>query len=188
MPDDSDSVWLRRIALVAVALAVLTIPVIRWLVFGPRDLESVVSAETPARLGLELTTNDGSHLPEFHNIVRNAYPDGRYRGAILTGEPQGDFLAWVIDADNIRPVMVYSRPETVDAGIWGEAQEALQGASPWWEILGRHQVNLIAIHPGRWDKLAGRLRRSAEWAIVEDGPALLVAVRKQPKLPAELQP
>jgi hypothetical protein len=180
--------WGRRVGPIAVAFAVLCTPVVRWLVLGPRELESIVSADTPARLALELTSGDGSHLPEFHNIVRNTYPDGRYRGAILTGEDQGDFLAWVLDGDNTRPVMLYSRPEAFDPGIWGEAQEALKGASPWWEILGRHQVNLIAIHPIRWEKLAGRLRGSKEWAIVEDGPALLVAVRKQPKLPAELQP
>jgi hypothetical protein len=135
-----------------------------------------------------LTAGDGTHLPAFHDIVRTAYPQGRYRGAILTGEEQGDFLAWVLDGDNTRPVMVYSRPETFNPGIWAEAEQALEGASPWWEILGRHQVNLIAINPNRWEKLAGRLRPSKEWAIVEDRPALLVAVRRQPKLPAELQP
>jgi len=188
LPAGPGAGWLHRIALVALAVAVLTTPVVRWLVLGPRDLDAIVSPDTPARLGLELAAGDGSHLPEFHDVVGAAYPDGRYRGAILTGESQGDFLAWVLDGDNTRPVMVYSRPETFDPGIWGEAQEALQGASPWWEILGRHQVNLVAIDPRRWEKLAGRLRKSREWAIVEGGPALLVAVRKQPKLPAELNP
>jgi len=130
----------------------------------------------------------GRYLPEFWRIVRAGYPDARYRGAILAGEEQGDFLAWVLDGDDTRPVMVYSRPETFDPAIWVEAQRALEGASDWWEILGRHQVNLVAVHPGRHDKLAERLRRSKEWAIVEDGPALLVAVRREPKLPAELQP
>jgi hypothetical protein len=167
---------------------VLTTPFVRWLVLGPRDLEAVVSADTPARLGLELTAGDGSHRPEFHDRVRATYPDGQYRGAILTGEPQGDFLAWDLEGDNTRPVMVYSRPDTFDPGTWGEAEQALDGASSWWEILGRHQVNLVAIDPRRWEKLAGRLRKSREWAIVEDGPALVVAIRKQPKLPAEMRP
>jgi len=33
-----------------------------------------------------------------------------------------------------------------------------------------------------------RARGSPAWRIVEDAPALLVAVRREPKLPAELQP
>lgn len=180
--------WGRRAGLIVFALAAITTPLVRWLALGPRALEGIVSADTPARLGLELTGGDGSHLPELHEIVRATYPEGRYRGAILTGEPQGDFLAWVLEGDNTRPVMVYSRPETFDPGTWGEAEEALKGASPWWEILGRHQVNLVAVDPRRWEKLAERLRKSREWAIVEDGPALVVAVRTQPKLPAEMQP
>ena len=183
--------WLRWVAFGLVGFAVVTTPAVRSLIVGPRSLNSVVSADTPARLALELTADDnnpGPHIPAFRAIVRDAYPDGRYRGAILADADQGDFLAWVLDGDNTRPVTVYSRPETFDAGIWAEAQKALDGASDWWELLGRHQVNLIVVHPGRRDKLAERLRHSAEWAIVEDAPALLVAVRRVPKLPAELQP
>jgi hypothetical protein len=188
--DGMPSLWARRIALGLFALAVLTTPAVRWLVLGPRDLLAIVSADTPARLGQELTAPDsdaGRFLPEFREAVRAAYPDGRYRGAILTGVEQGDFLAWVLDGDNTRPVMVYSRPETFGAATWGEAQGALEGKDDWWETLGRHQVNLIAIDPRRWEKLAGRLRRSPHWRMVEDGPELLVAVRREPKLPAELQ-
>jgi hypothetical protein len=179
----------RRLALIAVALAVLSTPALRALFLGPRDLDAVVTPDTPTHLAQELTATDdaGRFLTEFRQVVRATYPDGRYRGAILSGEEQGDFLAWVLDGDNTRPVMVYSRPETFDPAIWVEAQRALEGAGDWWEILGRHQVNLVAIHPGRHDKLAERLRRSKEWAIVEDGAALLVAVRREPKLPAELQ-
>ena len=135
-----------------------------------------------------MTTDAGTHLPEFRDIVRTAYPDGRYRGVILADPEPGDFLAWVLDGDNTRPVMVYTRPETFNPGIWTEAQTALDGASDWWETLGRHQANLVVVHPGRRDKLAERLRHSTEWAIVEDAPELLIAVRRVPKLPAELQP
>jgi hypothetical protein len=180
----------RRMAIIAVALAILTTPAVRWLVVGPRNLDSIVSVDTPTQLAYELTAdNDAAqYLPEFRDIVRANYPDGRFRGAILTGEEQGDFLAWVLDGDNSRPVMIHSRPETFDQDTWGEAEQALAGTSPWWEILGRQQVNLIAINPRRWVRLSERLRGSKEWAIVEDRPALLVAVRRQPKLPAELQP
>jgi hypothetical protein len=183
--------WLRRVAVGLIALAVITTPAVRSLIFGPRDVDAIVSPDTPTHLAQELTADGadaGRFLPEFRQIVRAAYPGGRYRGALLTGEEQGDFLAWVLDGDDTRPVMVYSRPETFDPAIWGEAQRALEGVGEWWEILGRHQVNLVAVHPGRHAKLAERLRRSREWAIVEDGPALLVAVRREPKLPAELRP
>jgi hypothetical protein len=180
----------RWVAVGLIALAVITTPAVRSLILGPRGLDAVVTPDTPTHLAQELTAADdaGRFPTEFRQVVRAAYPDGRYRGAILSGEEQGDFLAWVLDGDNTRPVMVYSRPETFDPAIWVEAQRALEGAGDWWEILGRHQVNLVAIHPGRHDKLAERLRRSKEWAIVEDGAALLVAVRREPKLPAELLP
>jgi hypothetical protein len=180
----------RRIALGLCALAVLSTPAVRWLVLGPRELVSIVSVDTPARLAKELTAGDadaGRFLPEFRETVRATYPEGRYRGGILTGEEQGDFLAWVLDGDDTRPVMRYSRPETFSPGTWGEMQGVLEGNTDWWETLGRHQVNLIAIDPRRWEKLADRLRRSPNWRMVEDGPALLVAVRREPKLPAELQ-
>ena len=84
--------------------------------------------------------------------------------------------------------MIYSRSEAIDPAVWADAVRALNGASDWWEILGRHQVNLIVVHPARREKLVERLRHSAEWAIVEDAPVRLVAVRRVPKLPAELQP
>ena len=76
--------------------AVLTTPGRAELIVGPRALDAIVSADTPARLALELTTdgNDGGRfLPEFREIVRAAYPDGRYRGAALTGEEQG--ISWL---------------------------------------------------------------------------------------------
>lgn len=183
--------WPLRAAILAAVVALLTTPLVRWLVLGPRALVEVVSADTPARLAQELTASETDaerYLPELRQVLQAHYPDGRYRGAILTGERQGDFLAWVLDGDNTRPVMVYSRPVVLESGTWGEAHSALEGNGDWWEVLGRHQVNLIAIPPGRWEKLAGLLRHSPAWAIVEDGPALLVAVRREPKLPAELQP
>jgi hypothetical protein len=194
LADASGSAWpsiVRRVAVGLFVFALFTTPAIRFLVFGPRQLVDIVSAGTPAQLAKELTAGEadaGRFLSEFHETIRAAYPDGRYRGAILTGEEQGDFLAWVLEGDNTRPVMVYSRPETFDTGTWAEAHGALDGVDAWWEILGRHQVNLIAINPRRWEKLAGRLRRSPNWRMVEDGPTLLVAVRREPKLPVELQP
>jgi hypothetical protein len=191
VPTAGIPVWARKIALALIALAILTTPAVRWFVCGPRGLVNIVSADTPARLAQELTADDadaGRFLPEFRETVRATYPDGRYRGAILTGAEQGDFLAWVLEGDNTRPVMVYSRPETFSPGTWAEAVAALDGRSDWWETLGRHQVNLVAINPEQYSKLADRLRRSPNWRMVEDGPALLVAVRREPKLPAELQP
>jgi hypothetical protein len=48
-------------------------------------------------------------------------------------------------------------------------------------------VNLVAIDPDRWPKLADRLRRARSWRTVQDN-GLLVAVRREPKLPVELMP
>jgi hypothetical protein len=172
--------------------AVVATPAARWLITGqPRSLESIASRDTPVRLALELTAAEehaGQHLPGLREQVRATYPAGRFRGAILCGEEQGDFLAWVLEGDNNQPVMIYSRPETFDQAHWAECRKALDGEGVWWEILGRHQVNLVVIDPGRSGKLADRLRASAEWATVQDdGPGgLLVAVRREPKLPAEL--
>jgi hypothetical protein len=176
------------------AIVVVTTPIVRWLVFGhPRALESVVSRDSPWRVARELTAGDddaGNYLPDLRETVRSAYPEGRFRGAILTGVSQGDFLAWVLDGDNNQPVMIYTRPETLDPPHWSECQRALDGFSNWWEILGRHQANLIVIEPRQNVKLAERLLASANWRIVEgDANApLLVAVRRVPKLPVEMQP
>ena len=177
----------RRWLLIVLALvAFLTTPFVRWLALGrPRAMEDIVTADTPWRVARELTA--GEELPDLRELLRD-YPAGRYRGGILPGEPQGDFLAWVLDGDNDRPVMIYTRPETIDSGYWVEFQGVLDGNSEWWEVLGRHQVNLVVIDPRRREKLADRLRGSPAWRIVEESPALLVAVRREPKLPADLQP
>jgi hypothetical protein len=187
----SGSPGVRRVAIVVAFIALASTPFVRWLVTGqPRELGKIVADDTPWRVARELTAGEddtGRYLPELRETVRAAYPKGRYRGAILTGEVQGDFLAWVLDGDNDQPVMNYSRPEALDRGHWGEVHGALDGSSDWWETLGRHQVNLVVIDPRRWTKLAERLRDSPAWRIVEDAPALLTAVRREPKLPAELQ-
>jgi hypothetical protein len=140
---------------------------------------------------MELTADDahaGRYLPELRQQARATYPEGRIRGAILCGEEQGDFLGWVLEGDERQVVLIYSRAETFDPTHWAECRKALDGEAAWWEILGRHQVNLIVIDPGRFGKLADRLRRSPEWGTVQDDGAggLLVAVRREPKLPAEL--
>jgi hypothetical protein len=180
----------HRIALFVVAFTLLWTPFARWGVSGrPRDLGDIVSNDTPWHVARELTAdgNDvGKYSPELRDTVRTAYPSGRYRGAILCDAEQGDFLAWVLDGDNSQPVMLYTRPETFDPPHWAEAHRALEGPGDWWEILGRHQVNLVVIDPGKRAKLAERLRGSQAWRTFQDG-TLLVAVRREPKLPAEMQ-
>jgi hypothetical protein len=181
-------VWLP---VIAVGLAVIATPVARWLISGqPRSLASIASPDTPVLLAQELSADDenaGQFLPELHEQVRATYPGGRFRGAILCGESQGDFLAWILDGDSDRPVMAYSRPETFDPAHWAECRKALDGESAWWEILGRHQVNIVAIDAKQFPKLADRLRRAAEWRTVQDSPSgLLVSIRREPKLPVEL--
>jgi hypothetical protein len=178
-------------ALGAITIILAIMPVGRWLITGrPRALDVVVSADTPWRVGLELTArrdDAGRFLPEMRTATAATYPAGRYRGAILCREPQGDFLAWVLDGDNTQPVMTYSRPETLGPLHWAETHRALDGAGDWWEILARHQVNLIVIDPGRRGKLADRVRRSPEWLVLEDGGPgeLFTAIRRVPKLPIE---
>ena len=177
---------------VVVVAAVLATPAARWFITGsPRSLEKVVSRDTPALLSLELTASgdeQGRFMPELREELRLAYPSGNYRGAILGGLEQGDFLAWVLEDDKVNPVMIYSRPQTFDEPHWEECISALRGESPWWEILGRHQVNLIAINPSRHSKLADRLRASEEWRTVQDDGrgGLLISIRREPKLPVEL--
>jgi hypothetical protein len=177
------------------AVAVLNTPQAWWLYTGrPRSFDQIVTKDTPWRVAQELTTtadDAGRFLPELRETIQSAYPNGKYRGAILSGLEQGDFLAWVLDGDNTQPVMVYSRPETLEPLHWAETMSALEGASSWWETLGRHQVNLIVIDPGKWTKLAERLRGSSAWRTVLDDKeagGLLVAIRREPKLPAELAP
>ena len=175
-----------------VLLALLATPAARWFITGsPRSLEAIDSRDTPARVAQELTADDdnaGQFVPDLREQIRATYPNQRFRGAILCGEEQGDFLAWVLDGDNNQPVIMYTRPETLPEPHWSECRRALDGESPWWEILGRQQVNLVAIDPGRWPKLADRLRAAAEWRTVQDdGPGgLLVSVRREPKLPIEM--
>ncbi len=174
------------------ALAMLATPAMRWFISGsPRSLESIVSRDTPARLAMELTANEqsaGKSLPDLREQIRLTYPNGQYRGAILCGEDQGDFLAWVVDGDNKRPVMFYNRPEALDPDHWAECQKVLDGESSWWEITARHQVNLIAIDPAKHEKLADRLRAWPEWRTVQDdGPGgMFITIRRVPKLPVEL--
>jgi hypothetical protein len=174
---------------VAVGIVVLISPAGRWLITGnPRSLEDIVTADTPWRVAQALTAvgdDAGKHLPELRDTVQQTYPSGKYRGAILSGPAQGDFLAWVLDGDNSRALMLYTRPEALDPPHWGEAHQALEGRGDWWEILGRHQVNLVVIDPERWRKLADRLRESQAWRTFQDG-TLLIAVRREPKLPVEL--
>jgi hypothetical protein len=176
----------RWVAAGAIVVALLTTPAVRWLVTGrPRPLEDIVSADTPWRVALELTAEGdeaGRALPQLRAVTQTSYPVGRYRGAILGGDAQGDFLGWVLDGDNSRPVMTYTRPETLGPLHWAETHRALEGHGDWWEILGRHQVNLIAIDPGQWSKLADRLRTSPDWLIVQDGSpgGILTAVRREP--------
>lgn len=174
-----------RWAIVAAFLvAFLSTPFMRWIVFGkPRELESIVTPDTPILLARELVKIEA--LPEFRETVSAEYPDGRYRGAILCGEDQGDFLAWVLDDAIDRPVMMYNRPETLEKEHWSDCRRVLDGQSDWWEITGRHQTNLVVINPQRHAKLAERLRRAKEWRTVQDD-SLLIAVRREPRLPAEL--
>jgi hypothetical protein len=182
--------WARWIAVGAIAAATISTPAVWWLITGrPRSLEGIVSEDTPWRVAREFTAegdNVGRYLPDLRTSVQAAYPNGRYRGAILCDESQGDFLAWVLDGDNSQPVMLYTRPEALDPPHWAEAHRALEGQGDWWEILGRHQVNLVVIDPGKWGKLAERLRGSEAWRTFQDG-ILLVAVRREPKLPADMQ-
>ncbi|HJZ91874.1 MAG TPA: hypothetical protein VKE40_13455 [Gemmataceae bacterium] len=181
----------RWVAAGVLVVSLLTTPAMRWLVTGrPRSIEDVVEADTPWRVALELTAERdeaGRFLPQLRTITQTSYPGGRYRGAILCGDAQGDFLAWVLDEDNTRPVMTYTRPEALGQPHWAETHRALEGHGDWWEILGRHQVNLVAIDPGQWLKLADRLRTSPDWLVVQDdGPGgILAAVRRLPKLPIE---
>jgi hypothetical protein len=185
--DDAGRRWWTRGILVAFALALLVSPASRWFLFGrPRPLERIASGDTPVRLALELTAEaDGTHLPELRQTLRANYPAGRFRGAILGGEGQGDFLAWVLDGDNDRPVMTYTRPEALGEAHWAECRRALDGLTDWWEILARHQVNLVAIDPRQHGKFADRLRLADEWQVLQDD-GLLVAVRREPKLPSDL--
>jgi hypothetical protein len=65
----------------------------------------------------------------------------------------------------------------------------LDGETSWWEITGRHQVNLIAIDPKKHGKLVERLRAwPAEWRTVQDDVpgGLFISVRRVPKLPVDL--
>jgi hypothetical protein len=178
----------------ALSAAMFGTPAACWLLSGrPRPLDRSVTDDSPWRVGLELTAPAdaaGRYLPDLRETIRTAYPDGKYRGAILGGLAQGDFLAWILDGDNSQPVMLYTRPETLEPLHWAESMGALAGGSDWWEALGRHQVNLVVIDPGKWEKLADRLRKSQAWRTVQDGGpgGLLVAVRREPKLPAELIP
>ena len=130
----------RWIIAIVCGVAILATPAARWFISGsPRSLESIVSRDTPARLALELTAdeqNAGNNLPELREQIRATYPNGKYRGALLCGEDQGDFLAWVLDGDNNRPVMIYNRPLAFDPDHWSECQTALDGESSWWEITG----------------------------------------------------
>jgi hypothetical protein len=179
----------RWALMIVLGLAVLATPAVRWLILGKaRTLEAITSRETPARLAQQLANpelDSVSFLDGFRAGLQN-YPDRKYRGAILTGEEQGDFLAWVLDGDNTQPVLIYTRPETMDPPHWAECHRALDGESAWWEILGRQQVNLVVIDPRRYGKLAERLRKDPEWSMVQDQAALVVALRKEPKLPPEL--
>jgi len=175
---------LRWVIVAAFLVAFLATPFMRWIVFGkPRELESIVTPDTPILLVHELVRIEA--LPEFRETVNAEYPGGRYRGAILCGEDQGDFLAWVLEDESHRPVMTYNRPETLGKEHWSDCRRVLDGFSDWWEITGRHQVNLIAIDPKRHPKLAERLRRAKEWRTVQDD-SLLIAVRHEPRLPVEL--
>jgi len=180
----------RWIGVAPLAATIVAAPPAWWLITGrPRPLERIVSTDTPWRVARELRAEGddaGRYLPDLRTTVETAYPNGRYRGAILCDEMQGDFLAWVLDGDNSQPVMLYTRPEALDPPHWAEAHRALDGLGDWWEILGRHQVNLVVIDPGKRGKLADRLRGSEAWRTFQDG-ILLVAVRREPKLPAEMQ-
>ncbi|HKB02385.1 MAG TPA: hypothetical protein VKD90_09200 [Gemmataceae bacterium] len=184
----------RNVSFGVIAAILMTTPSVRWLLTGrPRALDDSTTKDTPWRVASELTATEadaGRLLPELRETVRTTYPDGKYRGAILAGLEQGDFLAWVLDGDDTKPLMLYSRPEAIEQRHWAEAHSALDGASDWWETLGRHQVNLVVIDPGRWAKLTERLRGSNAWLIIQDDSpgGLMVAMRREPKLPAELAP
>jgi hypothetical protein len=181
---------MRWLLIGGLAVAAAATPAARWFVLGkPRDLRDSTSLETPSLLAQELTAageRAGRHLPQLREVIRAAYPNGQYRGAILAGEEQGDFLGWVLDGNDRQPVMMYSRPEVIERAHWTETRRALDGAGDWWEILGRHQINLVVIDGRQFTKLASRLLKGEEWRIVQNDGVLLVAVRKEPKLPLEM--
>jgi hypothetical protein len=184
--------WGHWVPAVICGIAILATPAARWFITGsPRSLESIVSRDTPAKLALELTADAKSArtvLPDLREQLRATYPNGKYRGAILGGTEQGDFLAWVLDGDNNQPVMIYNRPEALDQTQWAECHKVLDGETSWWEITARHQVNLIVIDSKKHGKLVERLRAwPSEWRTVQDdGPGgLFISVRRVPKLPVE---
>ena len=72
---------LKWVAVGLVVLAIVTTPLFRTLIVGPRSLDTIVTTDTPARLAVEMTTDDpGTHLPAFRDIVQAAYPDQRIPG------------------------------------------------------------------------------------------------------------
>jgi hypothetical protein len=147
-----------------VAAALAATPTARWAILGnPRPLNGIVSTDTEWRFAITLKNGGAS-------------------GTILCGPAQGDFLAWALDGDARVPVAVYTRPETIDRDLWGDAHRALNGDPDWWDALDRLRANWVVIDRDRFGALADRLRKSDRWAIVritEDYGRLLIAERRE---------
>jgi hypothetical protein len=191
LPDGPPTGKNARLAVGAVAIAVLLLPPIRSLFPGkPHDVDHTVAAGTPWRLAFELTAepkDEGRWLPNLRTALKARYPDGRFTGSIFASETQGDFLIWALPAD--LPVMMFTHAHVFPVDYW-EACRDVKSANPGWRaFLAKHRANLIVIETDSHEELASELRLDPEWIVVQDGPQgpaasavnVLIALRPTPR-------
>jgi hypothetical protein len=155
-----------------------------------RPADEIYSFGTPLKLGLELRSdagNQGRWYPKFAEVLRQNYPDGRFRGGIFASEVQGDYLLRV--APEGCPVLLYSHIHFFSPEHCVGCLNTKFAGGDWRAFLADRQVNLIVVQPDYCDALAALLRNDPEWEVIEDegdargrqaGDCLFIALRKSP--------
>jgi hypothetical protein len=161
------------IASLAVLVACLGSAPVLWAIRGgPPPLDITLPPSTPWRLALQLQgPSDGTRaawLPTFSQELRRSFPDGRFTGTIFASPVPGDYLLWAL-APGI-PVTLYSQLQLFSDEHWNDCTTIATGATGWWEILDRWQVNLVVIEADSAPRLGDFLRHDAAWQIASEEP------------------
>lgn len=172
------------LAFIAVGLS----PAVTWpRTGGPRPVEQALHMGTPFDIAAALTgakPADPARAGELPAVVRDWY-GGKFTGRVFSSEAAGEYLLWALPPD--APVLMYNHAQLFPPLHWSECLAVKAGRPGWWEILDRHQVNLVVVETDGHAALRDEIKDHPGWRVVVDETdvpnrpplgRLFVAVRK----------